>query len=94
MTQRAKDSLDVPVMQVIQDQCAIQCYGLQNPSHIADITERLHWTSAEVRQIRKLTSGEWLISAGPWRVAMRCTFANDEEYAMANTDPVLAAAVA
>lgn len=94
MTQRAKDSLEVPVMQVIQDQCGVQCYGMQNTSHISDIADRLHWTPADVRQIKRFTAGEWIVSAGPWHVAMRVTHADNEEYAMANTDNPVPAQVA
>jgi hypothetical protein len=86
ITQRLKDSLDVPLMAIVQEQCGIQCYGLQNTSHISDVADRMHWTPADVRQIKKFSSGEWIIDAGPWHVAMKVTHANDEEYEMANTD--------
>jgi hypothetical protein len=85
MTQCAKDSLDVPVMQVIQSLCAIQVYGMQNPSEISDIAGRLQWTPADIKAIKKFSPGQMILSAGPWRVAMRLT-ASDAEYAMANTD--------
>lgn len=85
LTQAAKDSLEVPVMGIIQSQAATQIYGMQNPSEISDIAGRLHWTDADVTQIKKFSPGQQIVTAGPWRVAMRVT-ASDDEYAMANTD--------
>ena len=84
-TQRAKDSLNVPLMEIIQSQASIQIYGMQNPSEITDIAGRLHWTDADIATIKRFSPGQQIVSAGPWRVAMRVT-ASDDEFEMANTD--------
>jgi len=88
-TQAVKDSLEVPVMQVIQQQCAIQAFGKQQQGDISDIAPRLHWTPAEVRAIKKFNAGDMLLAAGPWRVAFHVAHVSDEEYAMANTDNIV-----
>jgi hypothetical protein len=84
-TQRAKDSIEVPLMQVIQSQAASQMFGMQRPGEISDVADRLHWTAADIKQIKKFSPGQAILEAGPWRVAMRVT-ASDDEYEMANTD--------
>jgi hypothetical protein len=84
-TQRVKDSADVALMQVLQGQAASQMYGMQSAGDISDVRDSLHWTDADVEAIRKFSPGQAILSAGPWRVAMRVT-ASEDEYAMANTD--------
>lgn len=84
-TQRAKDSLDVPVMKIIQSQCATQVFGPQNPAEISEVKEGLDWTDADVRAIKSFSPGQCLVVAGPWKVAMRVT-ASDDEFDNFNTD--------
>lgn len=84
-TQRAKDSIDVPLMQILLGMASTQIFGMQTSSEISDIAPRLHWTPADVSAIKKFSPGQMIVQAGPWKVACRVT-ASDAEYAMANTD--------
>lgn len=85
MTQRIKDSFTSPLLEVVQSQCASQMYGLMKPAEITDVADRLSWTPAEKKAIKKLQAGQFLLTAGPWKVTMRVT-ASPDEYRMANTD--------
>ncbi len=85
MTQRLKDCFVSPLLDVVQSQCASQMYGLMKPAEISDVADRLSWTKAEQTAIKKFTPGQFLLTAGPWRVAMRVT-ASPAETIMASTD--------
>lgn len=84
-TQRAKDSIDVPLMQILLGTASTQIFGMQTSSEITDIAPKLHWTPADVTAIKKFSPGQMIINAGPWKVACRVT-ASPDEYNMANTD--------
>jgi hypothetical protein len=84
-TQRPADSLDTYIGRVIQSQAATQWYGMQNPSEITDIAERLHWSSEEVAAIRKFGQGDALLAIPGTRVTFHVS-ASPIEYEMAHTD--------
>ncbi len=84
-TQRPADSLDTYIGRVIQSQAATQWYGMQNPSEITDIAERLHWTAEEVAAIRKFGQGDALLAIPGTRVTYHVTWA-PVEFEMAHTD--------
>lgn len=85
MTQRLKDCFVSPLLDIVQSQCASQMYGLMKAAEISECGSRLGWTRAEEAAIKKFTPGQFLLTAGPWRVTMRVV-ASREEYAMAATD--------
>ncbi len=85
MTQRVRDSITEPIVEVIHSQSASHLYGMQNPAEITRITPLLQWTPAEAKSVRHFIPGQFLLVAGPWRVTLRVT-ASDAEFEMANTD--------